>query len=350
MRFSSFRSRLCKLWLVAHVAFVGACAPGAVHESDSAPEPVVELDLSSVHFVPTSSGVLALAGTAEGVEVVQAYDLGVRSTDAEIGPDGQLWVVAPFAADGQPAREIIALSPSSGRTLKRVELPPQLRRPVGIVNDGDRLLLRSDRDGRSVAIGAVDPTTGRVRLLTVIDSTGGAFGSGIELVDGMLYTFSTWCSLSDDHKIHAVDPQTGRVEGAVPVAGYYALRGARVYTTGYEGEHPVVREVDLPNLRVTRTVRTPDKPLVAASADGVYLAHWDATTISTYSLSLEGRGEVPIQSHPVPGLDAVDDSFRALRDGWVVLNADAVAQYSGPGTSPSLVQIPAGERARGEDG
>lgn len=345
-----FRSRLYKLWLSVHVALAGACAPGGVQESDSTPGPAVEVDISTVHFVPTSSGVLALAGAAEGGKMVRTYDLGARSTDAEIGPDGQLWVAAPFAADGQPAREVVALSPSSGQTLKRVELPPQLRRPVGIVNDGDRLFLRSDRDGRSVAIGAVDPATGHVRLLTVIDSTGGAFGSGIELVNGTLYTFSTWCSLSNEHKIHAVDPQTGRVEGTVPVAGYYALRGARAYTTGYEGDHPVVREVDLPSLRVTRTVRTPDKPLVAASAEGVYLAHWDAPTISTYSLDLEDRGDISIPSRSVPGLDAVDDSFRALRDGWVVLNADAVARHSGPGTSPSLIQIPAGANARGEDG
>jgi glutamine cyclotransferase len=154
----------------------------------------------------------------------------------EYGPFPGVERVHGVTYDGQQVwfasgDKLNALDPSSGRTLRSIDVPAH----AGTAFDGKHLFqIAEDR------IQKIDPNTGRV-LATIPAPDGGA-ASGLAWAEGTL-----WVGQYRQRKIHQVDPDTGAILRTIEtnrfVTGVTWIDGELWHGT-WEGEESDLRQID----------------------------------------------------------------------------------------------------------
>ncbi len=183
-------------------------------------------------------------------EVIREYGPfpGVEGVHGVSYDGRQVWFAAGDA--------LHALDPSSGETLRSIEVPCH----AGTAFDGEHLFqIADDR------IQKIDPKTGRV--IATIPAPGGGGNSGLAWAEGTL-----WVGRYRERRIHQVDPETGAILRTIEsnrfVTGVTWVDGELWHGT-WEGDESELRRIDSRTGEVFESIEMPEGSTVSGlESDG----------------------------------------------------------------------------------
>ncbi len=269
-------------------------------------------------------------GPSDPPRVVRSFtfpDMAVY--DAQMDADGFLWVATPDRAlVGGILRYVYVVDPAQARVQRRITVPNDLRSVSALLVGPDRVFLRSQRNGFSGAIGAVDrrcavdPDVCEATVLTDLGDVGGASSGGLRLSGETLYSFSNRNSQADRQSVDAIDTRTGEIVRSSSRTGMVAADATSFYIATYvDGEATAIR-LDPATLAETGRGRLLNREFRIAMMDGrLYAANSRDPTLFIYdAATLEPAGEIDVSEIERLSAGYVTYALGRLAPGVLLLN------------------------------
>lgn len=251
----------------------------------------------------------------------------IRNEVSQIDQDGYLWMATPDYGDGGPQRQVLIADPSTGRVVRVITVPSELRGVGDLIIGPDRVYLRSWRDGFSGAVGVVDrrcaqdETACDARVFTDLGQAGLSSNKAFHLTDQYLYSFSNKSSAPEGRgAIDQIDLQTGDIVRSRDLAesgfsvGDVAAYGGDFFL-GREG----LTRLDAETLETAVQKPGPDGYLVAAWGGLVYRA-----SVSSAEIEVRSAETLDVVSQiNIAATGLTDNAFGFVSPGVLMLNQES---------------------------